>query len=142
MTQGIGISPEFLELIRQAARETKRIQLPSKALAVQLRQRVHSARKHLFKSASKPNATAEDRTYADLAQSIETSIELDSIAGQYTLVVRPRDFQFREALAAAGVRVEATAAPTPEAPLTPAFVRPTPDILAEYLDKKKDDAGK
>lgn len=120
MTQGIGISPDFIALITHAARETIRIQLPSRAIATSMRAKLHSARKHIFRVASTPSATPQDRMLSSLAQSIETAIEHDKETGITHLVVRPRDIMFRDALAAAGVKLDDS--PQPPAPGGPLFL--------------------
>lgn len=101
MTEGTGISPEFLELIQRAASETISIPLASRAIATKFRQRLHSARKHLMRAAGRPNATPTDKMLATLAEQIETSIV--EAEGSAMLIVRPRDSQFRDALRAVGI---------------------------------------
>lgn len=139
MTEGIGISPDFLALIKQAARETVSIQLPSHKLAIQMRQRLHSARKQLFRRASSTTATLEDRAYSELAQQIETAIE-NSPNGGVTLLVRPRDSVFRDAIAKAGVKIDSPDMPDLSQGELPGPASPPAspvDILDKYLKPKE-----
>lgn len=134
MTAGAGISPEFLELIQRAARETISIPCESQAFAVKFRQRLHSARKHLFKLATRPSATPADAALASLAESIETAITNSN--GIITLIVRPRDSQFRDALRAAGINVEPSLQPPPPSdPIKPEPVHADP--MHAYLNRKE-----
>ena len=134
MTEGTGVSPDFLSLIQHAARETVRIPLATSKLAVKLRQRIHSARKQLIRAADKPHATERARALASLANDIETSIEVDAASEAVFLVVRPRDSAFREALRAAGVPLDSTAPSIISEP-TPGAADPAEDPVAAYLRK-------
>lgn len=133
MTTSTGISPEFLALISKAADETVSIQLASRALAIKMRQRLHSARKHLMRAAQRPNATLSDQARATLAESIETSI--DEHDGIVSLIVRPRDSQFREALRAAGVTADEPQTSAPHA--APSEADEPADVLSNYLKPRE-----
>jgi hypothetical protein len=137
MTTGSGVSPEFLALIVSAGTETVRVQLPSKALAIKMRHRVHSARKQLFREADKPTASMLARGYAEIASQVETSIE-EVDGGTWVLIVRPKDSEFKNAIKNAGVVIEEATPPDPNRPATHTSV-PTPDVLEQYLKPKEDE---
>lgn len=134
MSIGPGISPEFLELIQRAARETISIPVESHAMAIKFRQRLHSARKYLMRAASKPGAQPSDVIWAELAESIETSIVNNN--GAYMLVVRPRNSQFREALLAVGIGVKPASEPPANEPEAKPEAKPADPMLA-YLNRKE-----
>lgn len=96
-------SPELIALMIQASRETVNVSLPSRALAVQLRARIHSARKALRNMASRPNAEPAIRANAVVVEQVETSIKQDPVTQQWILMVGPRDAKFIEAIKQAGV---------------------------------------
>lgn len=96
----------MLALIIQASQETVSIALPSKGMAVQLRQRLHSFRKRLRKDAEKPTAGETEKANSLIAETVETAL-LILPDGQVFLIVRPRDSLFLQAIRDAGVNVDA-----------------------------------
>lgn len=112
-------SPEFFALFIRASQEEIRIPLPDVKTATRMRFRLHNYRKAYRKLIRDPNASMQDKANAEILNQVEFAI----IPGeeQVFLVAKPRDAEFREALAKAGVTAEtvtspATTAPEPERP--------------------------
>lgn len=87
---------EFLELYRRAAQETITISLKSQRDAHRLRARLHALRVEMRK---------EGHRYLMIAEGVQISVEATS------LVARPADHVFVNALQAAGIEINATQEP-------------------------------